>query len=174
MTNHRVTNFCFRIGATCMSCRQAGLCVYTSGAISIRAKPTLINSSVTFWEDNAPLKLPTRHCPKAFLPLRLEFKVFKMAVSLSPPRHPKTSLQRLTTTLRIKTLKPISSYSKAPGVFSSRCRYPASSRESQFHLVRPRDSSPIVRPFMRSGTSFRIFSSYDEDQTISSSLLRIE
>ena len=111
-----------------------------------------LNSSVTFLEDNAPLKLPTRHCPDAFLPRRLESKTLKMGVSLSDPLRPKTKLQILPTTLRRQTLKPISSYSKAPGVFSSRCRYPASSRESHFHRAHPRDRSPVVRPFMRSGT----------------------
>jgi hypothetical protein len=66
-------------------------------------------------------------------------------------------LQTLSTTLRSNPLKPIPSCSKASGVFSSRCRYPASSRESHFHRARRRDSLPIVTPFVRSGTSFRIF-----------------
>ena len=133
----RVTNFCFR---TCSSCRtrsQASFCVCTSCPVSIRAKLTLINSSVTLLEENAPFKLPTKHClDRAYacaLPDRLDVKVLKMAVSLSDPRHPKATLQILTTTLRSKTLKSIPSCSKASGVFSSRCRYPASSRESHFH-----------------------------------------
>jgi len=75
-----------------------------------------------------------------------------MGVSLSPPRPPKGPLQRLPTTLRIKPLKPIPSCSKASGVFSSRCRYPASSRESHFRRVCRWDSSPVVTPFVRFGT----------------------
>ena len=92
-----------------------------------------LNSSVTFLEDNAPLKLPTRHCPSWFLPMGLELTKFKMAVSLLGPRPPKGTLQPLTTTLRMNPVRPIPSYSKASGVFSSCCRYPASSRESHFH-----------------------------------------
>ena len=98
------------------------------------------------------MKLPAKHCPLAFFPPRLEFKILKMGVSLSPPLRPKSKLQRLPTTLRIKTLKPIPSCSKASGVFSSRCRYPASSRESHFHRARRRDSFPVVTPFVRFGT----------------------
>ena len=75
-----------------------------------------------------------------------------MAVSLSDPRHPKATLQILTTTLRSKTLKSMPSCSKASGVFSSRCRYPASSRESHFHRAHRWDSSPVVTPFVRFGT----------------------
>jgi len=75
-----------------------------------------------------------------------------MGVSLSPPVRPKANLQRLPTTLRIRTLNPIPSYSKASGVFSSCCRYPASSRGSHFHRACRWDSSPIVTPFMRFGT----------------------
>ena len=67
------------------------------------------------------------------VPNWLDVKVLKMAVSLSDPRLPRETLQILATTLRIKTLKSIPSCSKASGVFSSRCRYPASSRESHFH-----------------------------------------
>jgi len=75
-----------------------------------------------------------------------------MAVSLLDPRHPKATLQILTTTLRSKTLKSIPSCSKASGVFSSRYRYPASSRESHFHRAHRWDSSPVITPFVRFGT----------------------
>jgi len=44
-----------------------------------------------------------------------------MSVSLADPRHPKATLQILLTTLRSKTRNPITSYSKAPGVFPSWC-----------------------------------------------------
>ena len=88
-----------------------------------------------------PRKTPHLNClPSTVLawfhrrvPHQLDVKVLKMAVSLSDPRHPKAPLQILTTTLRSKTLKSMPSCSKASGVFSSRCRYPASSRESHFH-----------------------------------------
>ena len=133
MKDRRVANFRFRVCSACRPRSEAGLCVCTSGPISIRAKPTFVNSSVTLWEDNAPLKLPTRHCPSWFLPMGLELTELKMAVSLLGPCSPKGTLQPLATTLRMSTVRPIPSYSKASGVFSSCCRYPASSRESHFH-----------------------------------------
>jgi len=108
-----------------------------------------------------PRKTPHLNClPSTVLarlprrvPYQLDVKVLKMAVSLSDPRHPKVTLQILTTTLRSKTLKSMPSCSKASGVFSSRCRYPASSRESHFHRACLWDSSPVVTPFVRFGTS---------------------
>ena len=152
MKNGRVTKFRFRACAACQPCSQASLCLYTSSAISIRAKLTLINSSVTLLEENAPFKLPARHCSLTFFPSRLDFKIWKMGVSLAAPLQPKLKLQSLPTTLRIQTLKPIPSYSKASGVFSSRYRYTASSRHSHFHRASRWDSSPVVTPFVRSGT----------------------
>ena len=133
MMNSRVAKFCFRTCAACRPCSQASLCLYTSCAISIRAKLTLINPSVTFWEGSAPEKLPTRHCPRMFFPHRLDNNKQKMSISLSPLPHPKVELQWLLTMLRSHPLLSISSCSKASGVFSSSCQYPASSRESHFH-----------------------------------------
>ena len=75
-----------------------------------------------------------------------------MGISLAAPLSPKGEFQSLPTILRRYALVPIPSCSKAPGVFSSRCRYPASSRELHFHRAHPRDSSPVVTPFVRSGT----------------------
>src|SRR3990167_9368648 len=43
---------------------------------------------------------------------------------------------------------PKSSCSKAPGVFSSNCRKPASSPVLYFHRASPRDSSPVITPFV--------------------------
>ncbi len=102
-------------------------------------------------EESAPLKLPTRHCSLWFFPLRLDTNILKTGISLAAPLFPKEKLQSLPAMLRIKTLEPISSCSKAPGVFSSRCRYPASLQELHFHRARPRDSSPVVTPFVRFG-----------------------
>ena len=41
---------------------------------------------------------------------------------------------------------------KLHGVFPSCRRYPASSQGTQFHRVPPRDSVPVVTPFMQAGT----------------------
>src|SRR3989338_10876706 len=81
----RITNFRFRDCATCTSCSKAGFCVCTSSAISIRAKPTFVNASVTLWEAPAPGKLPTRSCPSLRFHGRwLDFTQRKGGISLVP------------------------------------------------------------------------------------------
>ncbi|GEM_PF-2588933 len=61
-------------------------------------------------------------------------------------------LQSLPPMLRMNPAVPIRSYSKAPGVFSSNYRYPASSPELHFHRASPRDSFPLITPFVHVGT----------------------
>src|SRR5882724_4700729 len=53
--------------------------------------------------------------------------------------------------LRMQHVLPIRSCSKAPGVFSSTYRYPASSPEVHFHRASPRDSSPVITLFVHVG-----------------------
>ena len=109
-----------------------------------------MNASVTFWEAAAPAKLPTSHCldetllayeyfvehkTSDFTPYsetlhsfhklkgchQLELQVLQMGVSLLDPSRPRARLQILPTTLRSKTRNPMTSYSKASGVFPSWC-----------------------------------------------------
>ena len=61
-------------------------------------------------------------------------------------------LQSLPSMLRRLHVLPIRSCSKAPGVFSSNYRYPASSPEMHFHRASPRDSSQVITPFVHVGT----------------------
>ncbi len=61
-------------------------------------------------------------------------------------------LQSLPPMLRMNPAGPIRSCSKAPGVFSSNYRYPASSPEVHFHRASPRDSSQVITPFVHVGT----------------------
>src|SRR3989344_2757495 len=61
-------------------------------------------------------------------------------------------LQSLPSMLRMQHAMPIRSCSKAPGVFSSNYRYPASSPEVHFHRASPRDSFPVITPFVHVGT----------------------
>src|SRR3989304_1133595 len=68
------------------------------------------------------------------------------------PFQPKPKLQPLPPTLRIQKICSISSYGKASRVFSSICTYPASSPVLYFHRAGPRDSSPVITPFVRVGT----------------------
>ena len=70
---------------------------------------------------------------------------------MSSPHQPKPMLQPLTSMLRMQHVMPIRSCSKAPGVFSSNYRYPASSPEVHFHRASPRDSSPVITLFVHVG-----------------------
>ena len=81
-------------------------------------------------------------------PYWLEDAKTKDGISLTTPQPPKGLLQSLPSMLRSIRAPPISSCSKAPGVFSSCCRYPASLPELHFHRAVPRDSAPVVTPFV--------------------------
>ena len=71
---------------------------------------------------------------------------------MATPHYPKTVLQSLPLTLRGVPIIPIPNYSKASGVFSSSCRKAASSPPLYFHQAGPRDSFPLVTPFVHVGT----------------------
>ena len=124
-------------------------CAITLSARFPFAPSQPLDSSVTFQEDSAPLKLPARYCFSPFLPSRLENTIQKSGISLTTPPRPRSGLQSLPPMLRIVIVFSISSCSKAPGVFSSNCRKPASSPVLYFHRAGPRDSSPVITPFVR-------------------------
>ena len=100
-----------------------------------------------FRRSSAPLKLPTFHCLPSLT--GLELSSLKMGVSSATPPDPKVRVQSLPTTLRIKENKPIKSYSKAPGVFSSCHRKTASLPLLDVHRAPRWDSYPVVTPFVR-------------------------
>ena len=87
-----------------------------------------------------------------WIPTGLGTTKFKSGISLSDPHQPKPMLQILPPMLRMNPVGPIRSCSKAPGVFSSNYRYPASSPEVHFHRASPRDSFPVITPFVHVGT----------------------
>ncbi len=61
--NHRITMTCFRTCSRRHARSQAGLCHCTNLLMSDQiSQPSC--SSVTLWEETAPVKLPTRHCPQ--------------------------------------------------------------------------------------------------------------
>ena len=70
----------------------------------------LSHSSVTLWEDTAPVKLTDCHCSR-FL-IGLEFSATKGGVSLTTHQPPKGPNQSLPLTLSIKTEKTVTAYSK--------------------------------------------------------------
>ena len=118
---------CGSLCSTFVPARHVRLAVKLSYAITLSARFPFaprepLDPSVTFWEGSAPLKLPTRYCSKAFLPFWLDYINLKGGISLTTPAKPKSCLQSLPPILRSKVMQPISSCSKAPGVFLSCCR----------------------------------------------------
>ena len=57
---------------------------------------TLIYSSVTFWEETAPVKLPTRYCLRTFFPFTLAIASLQMAISLTSRVQPKSHTSNLS------------------------------------------------------------------------------
>ena len=75
-----------------------------------------LGASVTLWEATAPVKLPTRHCPRACAPLDPENT--QSGISPLPPRPPRGPHHRLPPILRNASPGPMPSCSKAPrGLF---------------------------------------------------------
>src|SRR3989338_8544962 len=85
-------------------------------------------------------------------PTGLDIAHNKKDISLTSPYQPKPILQSLSSMLRMQHAMPIRSCSKAPVVFSSNYRNPASSPEVHFHRASPRDSFPVITPFVHVGT----------------------
>ena len=70
-------------------------------------------ASVTLWEATAPVKLPTRHCPKVLGPNHK-----KGGISRATPPRLTPRVQSLPPILHIYNPSPVPSYSKAPrGLF---------------------------------------------------------
>jgi len=125
--------------------------------ISPRSPPYFNSPFLRHWSDGrcysriAPHQnYPPRTVP-LWIPQRLDRTRDKKGISLTSPCHPKAALQPLPSMLRMYHVRPIRSCSKAPRVFSSTYRYPASSPEVHFHRASPRDSSPVITPFVHVG-----------------------
>src|SRR5437763_12582799 len=71
------------------------------------------SSSVTLWEETAPVKLPTMHGPRSrFKGSRLEPQCRQAGISRVPPRELAPSLHRLPAILHKLHHSPMQSYSK--------------------------------------------------------------
>jgi hypothetical protein len=74
-----------------------------------------LHSSVTLWEETAPVKLPNKHCSSpGFTGSKLGQKNVKGGISRMAPRRPEPALQSLPPILRITYSWPIPAYSKGP------------------------------------------------------------
>ena len=121
-------------------------CEISWGAIASTNEFSFIGRRIAPHQNYLPRTVPY------WIPTGLDITQCKSGISLSDPHQPKPMLQILPPMLRMNTVGPIRSCSKAPGVFSSNYRYPASSPEVHFHRASPRDSSPVITPFVHVGT----------------------
>ena len=100
------------------SARLIGLAVKYPYAFALNARlPTVLriplDSSVTIWEETAPVKLPTKHCPSpGFTGSRLGDSRHKGGISPLAPLWPKPEDQRLPPILRMRLKAPIPGCSK--------------------------------------------------------------
>ena len=100
------------------SARPTGLAVKHPYALTLYARlPTVLrmplDSSVTFWEETAPVKLPTKHCPlPGFTGTRLGGSWLKGGISTVAPPWPEPGDQRLPPILRMRHKTPVPGYSK--------------------------------------------------------------
>jgi len=107
------------LGPTFVSARAVALAVKLPCALTLAVRfPTALreplNTSVTFWEVTAPVKLPTRYCPVTRLGLRLESRDIEGGIPRLPPPGPEPRLRRLPPILCTRSQNPIPGCSKAP------------------------------------------------------------
>ena len=111
-----------------------------------------LHSSVTLWEETAPVKLPDEHGPAGghpavrhdvhsgwYFTLRLA-DGWRRRVAASPLCYTGWTLGQCQPAVKVH------------GVFPSDRGYVASSPRLQFHRVPRGDSAPVVTPFMQVGT----------------------
>ncbi len=101
---------CFRTCSTCQSRSQAPLCHYTLRLVSNQPEGTFARL-ITFWEATAPVKLPTRQCPRPGLQARVRspeqtgwyFNVGSAETRIptsQPPTYPTQSVPSFTVKLQ--------------------------------------------------------------------------
>src|SRR6266487_4633885 len=122
-------------------------------------------SSVTLWEETAPVKLTRRHCPSSGLQTEVRILInkewcftFRLEANRSPPfevSHLRyASLTRTQYQLTVKVHR----------VFPSYCGHAASSPQLQFRRDPLRDSGSVVTRFVQVGTyPTRNFAHVDSD-----------
>ena len=130
--NHRITMTYFvPARLVCLAVKLAYTIALTSRCPTVISKPSC--SSVTLWEETAPVKLPTRHCP------RPRFVIFVRTSNVKGWYFKVASTMTGVTASKAPTY-PTSKFNvqcqaivKVHGVFPSSRGYTASSRRFQFH-----------------------------------------
>jgi len=151
MRDRRITNADFRPCSIGRSRSQAPLYVCARVARLPTGPRVPWRSSVTIWEETAPVKLPDEHGPARWASgedgrdLRVVFHR-----RLREGWRPRLAASHLCyTEIAAGQCQPAV---KVHGVFPSDRGYVASSPRLQFHRVPRGDSAPVVTPFMQVGT----------------------
>ena len=150
MRGRRITNADFRPCSADGPRSQAPLYVCARVARLPTGPRAPLRSSVTVWEETAPVKLPDERGPgrepgEARRRARLVFHRW-----LPPGWRPGIAASQLCYTGGSSGQRQPAV--KVHGVFPSDRGYVASSPRLQFHRVPRGDSAPVVTPFMQVGT----------------------
>ncbi len=150
--HRRITNADFRPCSTDGSRSQAPFYVCARVARLPTGPRAPLHSSVTLWEETAPVKLPDEHGPVRCLSNGEDQRPFRVVFHrwLADGWRRRVTASHLCYTER--TLSQCQPAVKVHGVFPSDRGYVASSPRLQFHRVPRGDSAPVVTPFMQVGT----------------------
>ena len=111
---HLITNSYFRICSTCLSRSQAGFCVYTHCAISVRAEPTFERLRYSLGGDRPSQTAHLTLSPNRFHGCWLEPRDIKSGIPKSTTHKLTPALLSLPPILYIMCRNSVSNYSKAP------------------------------------------------------------
>ena len=150
--HRRITNADFRPCSSDRTRSQAPLYVCARVARLPTGPRVPWRSSVTLWEETAPVKLPDEHGPgPGYGPVRTSvISGWYFTLRLPGGWRRRIAASHLCYTER--TLGQCQPAVKVHGVFPSDRGYVASSPRLQFHRVPRGDSAPVVTPFMQVGT----------------------
>ena len=130
--NHRITMTCFRTCSRRHARSQAGLCHCTNLLMSDQiSQPSC--SSVTLWEETAPVKLPTRHCPQPGSRVYVRTPAIKGWYFKGGSTQTGVHASKPPTYPTSRTSVQCQAIVKVHGVFPSCRGYTASSQRVQFH-----------------------------------------
>ena len=114
-THYRlITNSDFRLCSTCWSRSQAGLCVYTQCAISVRAEPTFERLRYSFGGDRPSQTAHLTLSPSRIHGNRLETRFIKSGIPTATPQILTYLFLSLPPILYIMNRISVLGYSKAP------------------------------------------------------------
>ena len=150
--HRRITNADFRLCLTYPSRSQAPFYVCAPVARLPTGPRVPWRSSVTLWEETAPVKLPDEHGPDPGLGSVRISAIPGWYFTLRLHRGWRPGFEASHLSYTDITLDQCQPAVKVHGVFPSNRGYVASSPRLQFHRVPRGDSAPVVTPFMQVGT----------------------